>query len=82
MRPSPESVEEALRRLADAAAFLRYACESAATYPATPPARALSGMADACADIQRTADVVRRSLPGATLLVELRQRAYARADES
>ncbi len=62
MRSRNESVEEALRRVQDCAAMLSYAADSAALNPNGPTRFALSGMADACADVERTIRAVRRTL--------------------
>ena len=61
--------------------LLRYAADAGATHLAETPKRALSGMADACADIQRTIAAIRKSLDADALGIELRRMAYGDAEE-
>jgi hypothetical protein len=71
MRRASECVEDALRRVEDCAAFLRYAADSAALNPQSPTRFALSGMADACADVERTIRAIRKSLDVDALGIEV-----------
>ena len=67
--------EEALRTLEDKAAMLRFLADtaSAGKVDAVPEPPVFSGIADACAEIERLARTARRSLKVEALGVELKR---------
>jgi hypothetical protein len=70
---SPDhTVEDVLRLITDRAAFLRYFGNSAAVnHEVVPDARAFSGLADACEDIEAWARAIHAALDVGALSVPL-----------
>jgi hypothetical protein len=69
------TVEEALRRLVDRAAMLRFLFDGVAATEGreVPEPEVFSGLADACGEIERLARAMRRALDGEALDVELKR---------
>jgi hypothetical protein len=67
------TVEEALRRLEDRAALLRYLAESASGNPDRPNDAVLSGLGDALEDIVEIARAARQTLSVDSLSTELKK---------
>ena len=71
------TAEELLRAIEDKAGMLRYLTSAGKAADEPPDQTALSGIEDACRDIEQMAAAVRRSLTADALVIEIPLNRYA-----
>lgn len=64
---NPPTIEDALREIRQAAAFLRYFASAASCCVEPPDKNVFGGLEDICDQLQRSAEAVRRSLSNGAL---------------
>jgi hypothetical protein len=73
--PWPDDVDAMLRTIRDKAAMVSHHCDLAAASDELPTPFVFSGLADACAEIERLADRLRTGLDVATLGMNVEKRS-------